>query len=90
MFCKTNVVLHGHFVIRICPCLVWIDVASVKHYLNAIKAKLTALMLENPWSAVGNPTSALDPPGSSFSPSSLAPIGIHHLLLSNLTTSSAL
>jgi len=43
-------------------------------------------MLENPRSAVGNPTSALGPSGSSFGPSSLAPIGIHHLLLSNLTT----
>ena len=36
-------------------------------------------MLENPWSAIRNPTSAL-------SPSSLAPIGIRQLLLSNLTT----
>jgi len=43
-------------------------------------------MLYNPWSAVGNPTSALGPSGSSFGPSSLAPLGIHHLLLSNLTT----
>ena len=43
-------------------------------------------MLENPWSAVGNPTSALSPSGSSFGPSSLTPVGIHHLLLSNLTT----
>jgi len=43
-------------------------------------------MLENPWSAVGNPTSAIGPLGSSFGPSSLAPIGIHHLLLSNLTS----
>jgi len=36
-------------------------------------------MLENPWSAVGNPTFALCPSG-------LTPVGIHHLLLSNLTT----
>ena len=43
-------------------------------------------MLENPWSAVVNPTSALGPSSSSFSPSSLAPVGIHHPLLSNLTT----
>ena len=43
-------------------------------------------MLENPWSAVGNPTSDLGPSGSSFGPSSLAPVGIHHLLLTNLTT----
>jgi len=43
LFCEKNVVLRGHFVFYICPCLVWIDVASVKHYLNAIKAKQTAL-----------------------------------------------
>ena len=43
-------------------------------------------MLENTWSAVGNTTSALGPLGSSFGPSSLAPVGIHHLFLSNLTT----
>ena len=43
-------------------------------------------MLDNPWSAVGNPTSALGPSGSSFCPSGLVPLGIHHLLLSNLTT----
>jgi len=42
----------------------------------------------NPWSAVENPTSALGLSGSSFGPPSLAPTGIHHLLLSNLTTSS--
>ena len=40
-------------------------------------------MLDNPWSAVGNPTSALGPSG-------LAPLGIHHLLLSNLTTAHRL
>ena len=43
-------------------------------------------MLENPWSAVGNPTSALRPSDSSFGPSSLAPVEIHHLWLSNFTT----
>jgi len=43
-------------------------------------------MLENLWSAVGNPTSVLGSPGSNFGPSGLTPIGIHHLLLSNLTT----
>jgi len=43
-------------------------------------------MLENPRSAVGNPTSALGPSGSSFGPSSLAPVGIHYLLLSNFTS----
>jgi len=40
---NVGLVIHGHFVICICPCLVWIDVASVKHYLNAIKAKQSAL-----------------------------------------------
>ena len=35
---------------------------------------------------IGNPTSALGPSGSRFGPSSLTPIGIHHPLLSNLTT----
>jgi len=79
-----NVVLHGHFVI--CPCLVWIDVAGIKHYLNAIKAKQSALNARKPMVAVGNLTSALGPSGSIFGPSSLAPIGIHHLLQSNLTT----
>jgi len=43
-------------------------------------------MLENPWSAVRNPTSALGSSGSSFGLSSFAPVGIHHLLLSDLTT----
>jgi len=60
--------------------------ASIKHYLNAIKTKQSALNSQNPWSAVGNRTSALGPSGSSFGPSGLVPIGIHHLLLSNLTT----
>jgi len=45
-------------------------------------------MLENPWSAVRNSTSPLGASGSSFSPSSLTPTGIHHLLLSNLTTAA--
>jgi len=40
-------------------------------------------MLESPWSAVGNPTSAVGPSG-------LAPVEIHHLLLSNLTTANIL
>jgi len=43
-------------------------------------------MLENPWSAVGNPTFALGPSGLNFGPSGLVSIGIHHFLLSNLTT----
>jgi len=42
-------------------------------------------MLENPWSAVGNPTSAVGLSGSSFGPSNLALIGMHHLLLRNIT-----
>jgi len=46
MFC--NVVLRGHFVICICPCLVWINVASGKRYLNAIKAKQSALNARKP------------------------------------------
>ena len=50
------------------------------------KSRIMPWMLENPRSAVGNPTSALGPSGSIFGPSSLAPIGIHHLLQSNLTT----
>ena len=71
MFCKKNVVLHGHFVICICPCLeidacvdIGLDVASVIHYLNAIKAKQSALNARKPWSAVGNPTSAVRPSGN--------------------------
>jgi len=84
-----NVVFHHHFVICIRTCLVWIDVSSVKHYLNAMKAKRMPRMRENPWSAVGNLTSALGHSGSSCGPSSLVPIGIHHLLLSNLTTGRA-
>jgi len=34
--------------IAFCPCLVWIDVASLKHYLNAIKAKQSALNARKP------------------------------------------
>jgi len=89
MFCKKNVVLHAHFVVFICPCLVWIDVASVKYYLNVIKAKQSALNARKPLVGGREPTSALGPLGSSFGPSSLAPVGIHHLLLSNLTTELA-
>jgi len=56
-----DVVLHGHFVNYICPCLVWIDVASVKHYLTAIKVKQGALNAENPgrWSRTPSLLSAL-------------------------------
>jgi len=63
---------------------------DLRHYLNAIKAKQSALNARNPRSAVGNPTSALGPSGSSFDPSSLAPTRIQHLLLSNLTTDKRL
>jgi len=65
--------------IAFCPCLVWIDVASLKHYLNAIKAKQGALNARKPMVGGREPTSALGPSG-------LALIGIQHLLLSNLTT----
>jgi len=72
----------------ICPCLVWLDVANVKHYLNAIKAKQSALNAcsKTHGRRFGNPTSAVSHSSWSFGPSSLAPIGIHHLLLSNLAT----
>ena len=48
VFFVKNVVLYGHFVICICPCLVCIDVASVKQYLNATKAKQGALNARKP------------------------------------------
>jgi len=64
---------------------VWIDAASVKHYLNAIKAKQSALDARKP--LIGGREPHLDLlSASSFGSSSLAPTGIHHLLLSNLTT----
>ena len=85
MFCK-NVVLHGHFVICIRPCLGWIDVASVKHSLNATKAAQSALNARKPLVGGWGPHLCFGPSGSSFCPLSLAPIGIRHLLLSNLTT----
>jgi len=83
MIFSKNVVLYGHFIICVCPFLVWIDVASVKHYLNATKAKQSALNAQKPLVGGLGP-SALGPLGSSFGPSILAPIGIHYLLLSNL------
>jgi len=45
-------------------------------------------MLENPWSAVGNPPllSALRARASALKASRIGYLGIHHLLLSNLTT----
>ena len=83
----TNVVLYGHFVICICPCSWWIDVASIKHYSNAIKAKQSALNARKPLVGGREPYLCsrlfrleLRP----FRPR--AYIGIHHLFLSNLTT----
>jgi len=55
MIFSKNVVLYGHFIICVCPFLVWIDVASVKHYLNATKAKQSAFNAQKPWSAVSVP-----------------------------------
>ena len=60
--------------------------SSIKQYLNSTKAKQSHLNARKPLSAVGKPTFALGPSGSSFGPSGRAPTGIHHLLLSNLTT----
>jgi len=82
MFCTkcSPCVLHGNFV------SLYIDVASIKHYLNAIKAKQSALNARKPLVGGRTPTSALGPSGSNFGPSGLAPIGIHHLFPSNLTT----
>jgi len=69
------------------PPLCWVE-SNTKHYFNAIKAKQIALNARKPLDcALGNPASALGLSGSSFGPSSLSPIRIHHLLLSNLTTS---
>jgi len=86
-FCKNvGLVLHGHFVICICPSLVWIDVSSIKHYLNATKAKQSAMNAWKPLISGRKPHLCSRPFGSSFGPSSLAPIGIRHLLLSSLTT----
>jgi len=68
------------------PCLVCIDVASVDHYLNAIKAKQSALNARKPLVGGREPHLCSLPFGSSFGPSGLAPLGIHHLLLSNFTT----
>jgi len=67
MFCK-NVVLRGHFVICICPRLVWIDVASVKHYLNATKAKESALNARRPLVGGREPHLCSQPFGFEFRP----------------------
>ena len=64
----------------------WIDVASDKHYLNAIEVKKSALNPRKPLVGGRDTTSALGSSGSSIGPSSLVPTGIHQLLLSNLTT----
>ena len=86
LFCKkcspSRSLCHLHLSVLGVYC---IHAASIKHYLNSIKAKQSAL---NAQKLLGNPASALDPSGSSFGPSSLAPVGIHHLLLSNLTTAT--
>ena len=59
---------------------------DLKHYLNAIKAKQSALNARKPLVGRREPRLCSRPIGSSFGPSGLAPTGIHHLLLSNLTT----
>jgi len=84
MFCK-NVVLHGHFVICICPRLVRIYVASIKHYLNTIKAKQSALNARKPLVGGREPHLCSRLFGFELWPFNLAPVGIHHLVLSNLT-----
>jgi len=58
---------------------VWIDVASVKHYLNAIKAKQSALNARKPLVGGREPRLCSQPFG-------LELIGIHHLLPSDLTS----
>ena len=68
MFCKKNVGLHGHFVIFVCPCLVWIDVASAEHYLNAIKAKQSALNARKPLVGGREPHICCRPFGLEFRP----------------------
>jgi len=81
-----NVVFHCHFIICICPCLVWIDVASVEHYLNAMKAKQTALNArKTPGRRSGGLLSDLRARASALQASRLW-IHHHHLFLSNLTT----
>ena len=74
-----NVVLRGHCVISIFSRLMWIDVASVNHYLNAIKAKQSALDARKPLVGGLEPRLCSWPFGSSFSPSSLAPERIQPL-----------
>jgi len=58
--------------------------ASVKQYLNAIKAKQSALNVRK--TLVDALLSALRARTSALQGSGLAPIGIRHLLLSNFTT----
>jgi len=84
-----NVVLCGHFVICICPCLVRTDVTSIKHYLNAIKAKHSALNARKP--LVGGRELRSQPFGLELRPfkprvSVDRRVGRRLLLLSSLTT----
>ena len=68
------------------PPLCWEESMNQTLFKCYTKPNRMPWMLENPWSAVRNTTCALGPLGSRFGPSSLAPVGIHHLLPSNLTT----
>ena len=63
-----------------CPCLAWIDVAGVKHYLNAIKAKQSASNAPKPLVGVRGPYLCSRP----FRRASA--LQASRLLLSNLTT----
>jgi len=64
---------------------VHIDVASDKHYLNAIKAKQSALNARKPLVGGREPHLCSRLFGFELWPFNLAPVGIHHLVLSNLT-----
>ena len=57
-----NVVLRGYFFICICPRLVWIDAASAKHYLHAIKATQSALDARKSLVGGREPRACRDPP----------------------------
>jgi len=61
---------------------------KVKRYLNATKAKQSALNARKPQVGGREFHSALGTSGSSFDPPGLTPTGIHHFLLSHLTTGS--
>ena len=62
----------------------WTDVASVKHYLNAIKVKVSALNVRKPVVGGREPHLYSQPFGLELRPC------IHHLLLSNLTNGGEL